>query len=248
MMRKLSPPKAIGHAFNSVVTYRREAARIGMFWIPVLFLIGVARALLGTSSPDVTAFEPADLIEIVSTAVGLMAFSSMAVNWHRFILCDEHSAPWRIDALVLRYAGNSLLIVVMVALPVLLALGLSSLVPVLSIIMLPVSILAGTFITALSVKLPAVALGRKDFTFMMAWEICKGNFWQILGVFLLNAAAILGVLLVVILLILAVQSVNDAAGQVVALVADAAMGLFLALFNASVFTSLYGFFVERRDF
>lgn len=49
-MRKLSPVKAISHAFNSVLTYRSIAVRIGMFWIPVLFLLGVVEILVG--EPD----------------------------------------------------------------------------------------------------------------------------------------------------------------------------------------------------
>ena len=121
-MRKLSPPKAISHALNSVLTYRREALRIGMFWIPVLIVLGLGKILVGAPDPEATELDGPMLVEIVSTAIAFVAFSSIAVSWHRFILRDEVAVPWRLDAPVLRYAGNSLLIVLMVGVPVVLML------------------------------------------------------------------------------------------------------------------------------
>lgn len=247
-MRKLPPSRAIAHAFNSVLNYRKEALRVGSFWIPLLFAIGLVRAVLDNPDPERTSFDAVDGLEVLSTAVGLVAFSSMAVNWHRFILRDEHGSPWRIDNLVLRYAGNSLLVIAMVGIPLLLGVAIAAYVPVTSILMLPLSLLAGTVVTALSIKLPAVALGRTDFSFAMAWESCKDNIWQIFAVFLLNAGVVLGLLLVIVLAMVGAQSISPILAKLVGLIADAAMALFLALFNASVFTSLYGFFVERRDF
>ncbi|WP_373506226.1 hypothetical protein [Aestuariivirga sp.] len=247
-MRKLSPPKAISHALNSVLTYRREAMRIGMFWIPVLIVLGLGKILVGAPDPEATEFDGPMLVEIVSTAIAFVAFSSIAVSWHRFILRDEAGVPWRLDGSVLRYAGNSLLIVLMVGIPVVLMLLVTVLVPQLWFILLPLSLLCGTLITALSVKLPAVALGRTDFSFAMAWQATKGSFWPLLGVFLLNAAIIIGMYLLTLLAVSLIGTVNMMAGQFALLIADAGMALFVALFNASVFTSLYGFFVESRDF
>jgi hypothetical protein len=247
-MRKLSPPKAISHALNSVLTYRREAMRIGMFWIPVLIVLGLGKLLVGTPDPEATELDGPMLVEIVSTAIAFVAFSSIAVSWHRFILRDEVGVPWRLDAPVLRYAGNSLLIVLMVGAPIVVMLLITVLVPQLWFILLPLSLLCGTLITALSVKLPAVALGRTDFTFGMAWQATKSSFWQLLGVFLLNAAIVLGMYLLTILAVGLIGTVSAVAAKFALLIADAGMALFVALFNASVFTSLYGFFVERRDF
>ena len=44
-----------------------------------------------------------------------------------------------------------------------------------------------------------MALGRTDFTFGMAWQVTKGSFWQLLGVFLLNAAIVIGIYLLTLL-------------------------------------------------
>lgn len=247
-MRKLSPFKAVSHAFNSVVTYRAEALRIGLFWIPVLFVLGLVR--LGASEPDpeTMRLDGAALVQLASTVVSLIAFSSMAVSWHRYILRDERGPSSRVDLPVLRYAGNSLLIVLMVGIPVLATAVIATVVPIVSILLIPMALAAGTAITAFSVKLPAVALGRTDFGFKDTLTVCKDNLWPLLGVFLLQAAIVLGAVFVIVLLASALASLNPMLGKLALLVIDPVATLFISLFNASIFTSLYGFFVERRDF
>jgi len=247
-MRKLSPVKAIAHAFNSVFTYRSIAIRIGMFWIPVLFLLGVAEVLVGEPDLQNPQVGLPVLLQVTSAVVGLLAFCSMAVSWHRFILRDEIGSPARVDGPVLRYAGNSLLIMLIVVVPAALLLVLSQLVPALGVLLIAVSIAGGIIVTRLSVKLPAVALGNKAFSFRDAWKATAGNTWPILGVFLLNAAVVFGALVLLVLVAGVFNSISPAAAQVFLLVTDAVLKLFLTLFNASIFTSLYGFFVERRDF
>lgn len=247
-MRKLSPVKAISHAFNSVLTYRSIAVRIGMFWIPVLFLLGVVEILVGEPDLQNPQFGLPVLMQIVSAVVGLLGFCSMAVSWHRFILRDEIGSPARIDAPVLRYAGNSLLIMLIVVVPAVILLVLSQLVPALGVLLIVLSIAGGLIVTRLSVKLPAVALGKTDFGFRDAWKATTDNNWQLLGVFLLNAAVVFGALVLLVIIAGIINAISPAAAQVFLLVADAVLKLFLTLFNASIFTSLYGFFVERRDF
>ena len=247
-MRKLSPIKAISHAFNSVYTYRSVALRIGLFWIPLLFLLGIVELAVGQPDLQNPKFDLSLLVQIVTGIVGFIGFCSMAVSWHRFILRDEMGSPWRVDGPVLRYAGNSLLIMLLIAVPTLLALMISLLVPGAGILLLPLSLVAGTIVTRLSIKLPAVALGRGDFGFRDAWKATEGSFWPILGVFLLNAAVVFAILLVLMLAAGVLRSISPAATNVFLLVADAVLKLFLTLFNASIFTSLYGYFVERRDF
>ena len=253
-MRKLSPFKAVSHAFTSVFTYRAEALRIGMFWIPVLFALGLLRLAIGEPDPEAMHLDASAFVQLAATVVSFIAFSSMAVSWHRYILRDERAAPWRLDKLALRYAGNSMLIVVMAGVPLLgVALAASMMpmrqAPLFSIfVFLPAGLAAGTAITALSIKLPAVALGRNDFGFRDAWGVAKGHLWPILGVFLLNAAAVLGAMFVILLLASSLTSLDPIAGRIALLVIDPWDTLFISLFNASIFTSLYGFFVERRDF
>jgi hypothetical protein len=247
-MRKLSPTKAIAHAFHSLVTYRAVALRIGMAWIPVLLVLSAAQIFLGQPDPQSLELNAFAMVQIVSAAVSLLVFSSMAVSWHRFILRDEAAPALRLDSLVLRHAVNFLLIMLIALVPAMVGLVFLSVVPLFTILLLPILLAVAAAVTCLSIKLPAVALGNFGFTFKDAWASCTGNFWQLLGVFLLNAAIALGALLIVILVLGGIGQISFAAAQAVAVVADAALTLFLMLFNASIYTSLYGFFVERRDF
>ncbi len=248
-MRTLSPIKAISHALRSVITYPAVAIRIGLFWIPLLFALGVLEMWIGAPSPQVPQPGLPHLIQFISAVIGIVAVSSMAVSWHRFVLRDELGPPTRLDSYVWRYAGNFLLIVLMVAAPMLLiGVALAFMQTAASVILIPAGLLAGATVYRLSIKLPAVALGKSDFSFRDAWKVSEGYFWQLLGVFLLNTAMLLGAVLLLLAIISGVSLASPLAAQVVALILSAAIQLFYTLFNASVFTSLYGFFVERREF
>jgi hypothetical protein len=247
-MRKLSPVKAITHALNSVVTYRSAGLRIGMFWIPVMLVLNLVELQFGAPDPRSMQFGWPMAFQLFSAVVGLVGFSSIAVSWHRFILRDEVGSPARLDGTVLRYAGNSLLIGLVVAVPMVLGLVAAVLAPAAAVILVPVLLAVGTVVIRLSVKLPAVALERTDFGFRDAWQATAGSAWQILGVLLLNVAIIIGVVLLVALLLGALTAISVNAALAASLIVNAVASLFLALFNASIFTSLYGFFVERRNF
>lgn len=248
-MRKLSPLKAIAHALNSVVTYKHVALRIGMVWIPVLFAMGVVEAYVGPPNPESAELTLPVLVQFLSGLVTIIAVCSIAVSWHRFILRDELGPLVRLDSHVFRYAGNTLLIMLMVLAPALLLLLAIAINPALgSFLAIPFVLAFGGLVTSLSIKLPAVALGRTDFTFRDAWKSREGNFWQVLGVFLLSAAIFFGIILVLIMVTSLIARVSPAAAQFAGIVAGAVIQLFYTVFNASIFTSLYGFFVERRDF
>jgi hypothetical protein len=120
--------------------------------------------------------------------------------------------------------------------------------PIMSVLTVPAVLVGGAIITRLSIKLPAVALGRTDFGFKEAWAASEDNFWQFLGIFLLNAVIVFGAILALILVVLGIGQISQAAAQAAGLILGAIVQLFYTLFNASIFTSLYGFFVERREF
>lgn len=247
-MRKISPVKAVSHALNSVITYRAMAFRIGKFWVPVLVVAGLLESLVGPPDPQDVETGPVAL-QLATAALGFIAFCSMAVNWHRFILRDDTAEPARLDAVVWRYAGNSLLIMLIVLAPLLVMAYLIVLLhPAATVIFVAAGLGAGAVVTGLSIKLPAVALGRTDFTFGNAWAACQGNFWQLMGIFLLNAAVFFAAVLVMIVIVSALASISAIAALLAQIAMGAALQLFYTLFNASIFTSLYGFFVEQRDF
>lgn len=247
-MRKLSPTKAISHALNSVWSYRQVAARIALAWLPVLLLCGIAEIYFAPPQASTDQIPAVSPVQIATFIVSLIATSSMAVSWQRFILRDEVSRGLRVDANVLRYAGFSFLLLIATVIPTVLLLALSLIVQPAGILAIPAVVLIGGIITRLSIKFPSISLGDRAFRFADAWKASEGNFWPCLGVFLLSWAITLGGLFALILLGSGFGQFNSLFGDLVVTVGVILMQLFYAIFNASVFTSLYGFFVERREF
>jgi hypothetical protein len=154
----------------------------------------------------------------------------------------------RLDGTVLRYAGFSFLLLIATLIPSVLLLALALIAPSAAVLALPAVVLIGGVVTRLSIKFPAISLGDRTFRFADAWKASQGNFWQCLGVFLLSWAITLGGLFVLIVLGSGIGQLNGTLGELAITVGVILMQLFYAVFNASVFTSLYGYFVERRDF
>jgi hypothetical protein len=248
-MRKLSPFKAVSHALNSVWSYRAMALRIGLVWIPIMLVVGLVEFYVGRPDPNAQEMTPQALVQLITGIISIIAVCSIAVSWHRFILRDELPAALRVDGSVFRYAGNTLLIMLAMLVPGLVFLTFVLLAsPAVAILGLPLIVLAGGAVTRASIKLPAVALGDTGFGFRDAWKVSEGNFWSCAGVFLLNAAILLAILMVLTMFAGLLDRISFGLSIAFQLAAIAFLQLFYAIFNASIFTSLYGFFVERRDF
>lgn len=248
-MRKLSPTKAITHALNSVWSYRQVATRIVVPWLPVIIMVSVIEYLSGPPEESAVSFGSAELIQIASTAVAIITVSAMSVNWHRFILRDEPPRGLRLDGLMLRYAGTTILTMLPMLLPaMLIVFGIVFFPPLATLAGIPLLLAVGAVVTRLSIKLPAVALGQQGFTFRDAWAASEGNFWPCLGVFVLNALILLGLLFVLSAVSTVLNTVNPALSMPVLVAAAGLLQLIYSLLNASILTSLYGYFVERRDF
>lgn len=247
-MRKLSPIKAVSHALTSVWSYRDVALRIGLLWVPVMLVASLVEYYTAQPDPRSQVVTPQVLVQLVSAAVSIIAVCSMAVSWHRFILRDEPTGGMRLDVDVMRYAGATVLIMLAMLVPAVIFLAIMVLAPAATLLGLPIIVAAGAVATRASIKLPAVALGNRSFSFRDAWRASEGNFWPIVGVFLLNAAILLGILLATTIVAEILAQISSAASLAFQLVAVVILQVFYAIFNASIFTSLYGFFVEQRDF
>jgi hypothetical protein len=198
-------------------------------------------------------------VTLILGAIALLSAASIAVNWHRYILRDEvprGANLLRLDDVVWRYFGNLLLImlavfaiVVVAAIPLNLIGALAGSpgfgVVLTFIVALPI---AGTLFLRLGVRLPSIALGRTDFFMRDAWNITKENNGAILVLFLLNALVGLSAIAAVV----AVAAVFSLLGAVIAAAAEiivqVAANWLLTIFGITILTSLYGFFVESRDF
>jgi hypothetical protein len=252
-MRKLPPFKAISHAFGSVRNYAAVGIRFSLLWTAILLALAIIGSLTAPPPPlPSDGFTPPEVsaVELLSAIVGLVAFCSIAVNWHRFILRDEAGGrPMRLDGEVWRYLGNSLLVVLLAILPlVVMAVVLAFLPPMANILLIPGAVAAVTFALALSIKLPAVALGRRDFGFKDAIRATQDNFWPLMAVGMLNGAIVLLMSVIVVIVVSAFMSVSAILGTLAGLVLVVVLKIFYTLFSISIVSSLYGFFVEKRDF
>jgi hypothetical protein len=254
-MNKLPPFQTIKHALKAVFQFRNAGVRIGLPWVLVLAVISVIDRSF-SAAPD-PANGPAGIIlpspmELVIAALSLVIFSSIAVNWHRYILLDEITPPekiFRLDRPVWDYAGRTLLIMLATLIPVLaLSLALVAAMPSLSPLLAVPFFVAGIYIMRMSVALPAIALERKDFGISAALQITQGNNLQFAALLMLNGLILFATFLALGIVLSVVGNANLTAAKVLALVLSVPVNLFLSLFSVSLLSSLYGFFAEKRKF
>jgi hypothetical protein len=190
--------------------------------------------------------------EFIIAAFSLVIFSSIAVNWHRYILLDEVTASekiFRLDRPVWRYAGRTLLIMLVTLVPVIIfSTVFIAAVPNLGPLLVVPFFVAGIYIMRMSVALPAVALERKDFGIGPALQVTQGNNLQFAALLALNALILIATFLVLGIILAIVGSINMTVARILAVVLSVPVNLFLSLFSVSLLSSLYGFFVEQRKF
>jgi hypothetical protein len=254
-MNKLPPFQTIKHALKAVFQFRNAGMRIGLPWILVLAVMSLIDRSF-SAAPD-PANGPANMIipspmELVIAALSLVIFSSIAVNWHRYILLDEITASekiFRLDRPVWNYVGRTLLIMLATLIPVLaLSFAFVAALPNLGPLLAVPFFVAGIYIMRMSVALPAIALERKDFGITAALQATQGNNLQFAALLALNGLILLATFLALGIVLSAVGGASMATAKVLALVLSVPVNLFLSLFSVSLLSSLYGFFVEKRKF
>lgn len=264
-MRKLPVIKALGHAIRSTTDNIGFAFHISWPWMLMLLPITVAGniylTLNATQDPD--EFDPKSLfLVLLMTVPSVIAYSSIAVNWHRYILLDEVAEGWkrlRIDGLMWRYIGNAIGIFLLMfivgfivgfiggaALALLGVAGQSKLViAVIGYLVLFAFIIVWSY--RLSLKLPSIAIELTNFTFRDAWKATDGNFWQILGLVLLFFMCLLLVALAMLLLTYVFGQLGTL-GLSALIAIQVAVNWAATILGVTLLTSLYGFFVEDREF
>jgi hypothetical protein len=260
--RTLPVIAAFRHAIASVRDHLGFAFRISLpvyaLLIPVLVLASLAGSLTGSADPASGSPANAFLSTLVSVAT-LIAFAIIAVRWHRFILRDEvppASSAVSMPPEVWRYAGNLIILMLMIfagilvaALVIVALLGpQDTLTPGIVAAIVAAALLIGVIVTRLSVKFPAIALGRTDFGFRDAWRATEGNALQILGYTVLTSLVVLAATLLVVGVGAMLKPLGAGFAFAVELILQIAVNWLLTIFSCSVLTSLYGYFVEGRDF
>lgn len=110
------------------------------------------------------------------------------------------------------------------------------------------AIFIGVFVNRMSLKLPAIALDRRDFTFNKAMNITASNFWPLVGFSFIVVA-----MFTVINLMFAYANAYafpkmGITGSILEFVLSLAFSWFYLMFGVAAVTTLYGFFVEGREF
>ncbi len=262
-MKSLPVAAAFSHAMRSTLDNLGFAFHLSWPWMLALFPIEIAGNLYiwandvgppSVPNPKVIA------ATFIMGAASMIAFSSIAVSWHRYILGDELPQGLqrlRLDATVWRYAGNVLLIVLLLSLcivPAVLAFGIvaamfgnSALVIIVpASLVLLLAIIPSSY--RLSVKLPAIALERTEYGLRNAWADTRGNSWQLLGLALLYFLLVLVAALVAGGIGYGLGQLAGEIGQSVSIAIQLVVNWVVTILGVTMLTSLYGFFVEGREF
>jgi hypothetical protein len=265
MTRQLPPATCIGHAIRSVRNNINYAFRISWPWYAILVPLGLgASYLIDTltgGDPQKILTAPVMAIYFVLMAVSMVAFASIAVNWHRYILLDEvpqGGQIFRFDDKTWRYLGNVLLIflilflisaLIWAALFIVIASAAGGFLTFTAFVLFIVALLfVAVLFFRLSVKLPAIALGRRDFRLADSLAATKDNNLRLLLLVLLEIAIVLVAVVAMLILIVVASYVSVMLGFVLGAILQALFNWVFTIFGITLLTSLYGFFVENRDF
>ena len=225
-------------------------ALIGTALIVALFMVsGVPLEIFEAEAGDLPPGTSAGSVLLLVFGLVAVIFVTMfwiAVSWHRFILLEEYPSgifpTFRFDR-ILAYLGRALLLVLLMAIAwvpgglLLGALVQSS--PVLAIFLVLAYVLfLVVCLYRLTIILPAAAIGH-PITLGEAWNSTTGT-----------AGAILVLLVVAFLFQLVVQLVFTVLAiiPVLGILLTVFFGvLVLPMINVSIFTTMYGVFIEKRE-
>jgi hypothetical protein len=199
---------------------------------------------------------PPSLDITVSTLVlfvaGLVASSSIAVSWHRFILIDEHPSthgPFRLDQPVWAYLLRNIVIGAICLAPLLIISAVFDRLPSqLIALWVGLSLLIIVLMLRLSVSLPAIAIGKNEFGLKSALEHTKGNNLPLFGLLISVGIIILLTMLAMAIILTIIKSSLPSIFLPARIVLGIPVQLTVILINTTMQTSLYGYFVERREF
>lgn len=262
-MKKLPIGQAFSHALKSTLSNLPFAFHVSWPWIAIMLPLQAITAFYIVSNfpnIDPKSTKPEVVWQLLAanlpaTLMSLLSSSSIAVSWHRYIFLDEVPQGWqrlRLDGTVLRYFGNIILLSLIIAaisfVPAIVITLLSAVVPPAIVLFLPLVLICIAYSVRYSVKMPAIALGRRDFGFNDALQATRGSTWQVLGFLLLVFAVALGLALAAALITYPFSQMANDFGFLVVLAIQFAVNWVTTIFSVTMLTSLYGFFVEDRNF
>jgi hypothetical protein len=263
-MRVLPVMNIFSHSIRSVIDNIGFAFHVSWPWMLAILPVHVGTSVYAALNmpTEVEPWKPdVVLAGLLSGLATMIAFASIAVNWHRYILLDEipqGAQRLRLDPTVWRYIGNTVLIFLILFLTMLIpgiifgigsALGGTGGTIIGGVIMLTGFLYAIAQFYRMSSKLPSVALGRRDYTIGTALKDTEGNMGRFIGLALLFFAVAIAIGLLVLGLQYAIVGIDQGVGP--GLYAVLAIQLILnwltTIWGVTLLTSLYGYFAEGRD-
>lgn len=269
-MRTLPVGAAFSHSVNSTINNLKFAFHVSWPWMIALLPVSVISNVYFQLNPiDPRTMPPPStgLLLFALSVFEIIGFASIAVAWHRYILKDEMpqgiAQRLRMDSVVWRYVGNTILVwlrlfgmILLGYLPFILGIVLMAVSKVLGGIVLAVTGVA--FLVYLvwiigaagrwSVKLVGVALGREDFRMKDAWTATDGSHWQIVGLYVLFALCLIGVGFAFLGVTYAAATSGNLLFLIIIMAIQTVINWVFTIWGVTLLTSLYGFFVEKREF
>lgn len=241
------------HSLNMVLRNWKEALQIGL--LPVAIIAAAVVVLLMTG----ILAEPTDqnmpfnfpsgggfLSVFLTTLLACFCILWVVVNWHSFVLKEEYPQGWvpplptkRIFGYLLQSIVVSLcllpvsIVLVMFIVPIVNTVDATTLLVVLTLIYLPVYMIA----YRLFITLPATAIGEQ-LSISEAWTATKGSSGTLLVLSIVMSLASV--------LINQIETVLNNAMQGSAFLITAPLYAIWGLVGVSVLTTLYGHYVQGR--
>ncbi|MDE2444653.1 MAG: hypothetical protein KGO94_00645 [Alphaproteobacteria bacterium] len=251
-IRQMPVTKAFSHIVSGIAHHWQKALGVALPWLLLSTLLNVWSFKTHPPSTNPMADFNLNWTDWAIVTISLIAQASVAVSWNQFVFQDKPmnlAAAFRVDKPVWLYLGRVIFIALLCTVP-LVAIIISG--AVLPRIFFPV--IGGLFVQLIvfahrmMISLPGLAIGDTQTTVKHTMELTRGNNLRILGL----VAMVYAMILVVFMLFLSLVGTLNAASPNLGLVASFILGipvLFLHLMlTTNMLTSLYGYFVQGRDF
>jgi hypothetical protein len=251
-IRELPILKATSHILSGIKAHWQKMFNLAMPWLALLTLLNVIAVKLNPPLPSSPPELSLSWMNVVIFFVSLLATASVAVSWHQFILRDEPLSavkPFRLDKNVRHYFMRIILIDGICFIPLLVLVAAFQLVPpFIWPIILALLIQLTVFAYRISLCLPAAAIDNMAIGIKESFAITRGNNLRILGLLAVLYLVLLVALVAFEIAVNVLQLINPMLGTISIVLLSIPIVFFNMLLAASLLTSLYGFFIEKREF
>ena len=265
---------AFKHVLRATFGHIGPAFQMSWPWMALIAAIQAVELVMSADMPPSsdpefwTKFTPGMLLTLLLILlVSTFGFASIAVNWHRYILLGEEAEggqKFRMDRLVWRYLGNIMLLqlgmlaanlvagIVLVIAYLILSLAMPQYAAgsIMGLVFIAWLVWLFLAVTRYSTKLPAIALGREDYSFRRAWEDTNGHSGALFGFWSLLLLLLIAVALVLLIPVLGMRfglGLTGLAGLFLSQGLQFAVNWVMMILGVTMLTTQYGILAEGRE-